>query len=366
MKKETNRKQLSLTSRMMFVLGTLCVLGVPAHSQGRLQLGEFTAGERISADQVNANFDALAERLAQIESRLLPEDCRAGDILIRRDGPENEGLTWDCSPVRACPPGYALENSAEETNNGAWTVCKKEMWFEDASGEPVVRTDWVVKVSDFWIDRYEMTHCTGDTGDESGTGYGTTGFGCSIRNGSAVGNVTWFQATQLCANAGKRLCSNAEWQMAVSGTPDHGDSDGAGGRCVTHGSKRRAGLARMGQPFDDCVSSVGAEDMIGNIKEWVSDWQQGGQTHMEAEIQPQELEYDDRPWPEGYGDDRTTNVNGRTNVHLGFFTPALPAAVVRGGGYGNTGTGAGAFAYSLGWAPSAAHPEVGTRCCLQP
>ncbi|MGH8477343.1 MAG: SUMF1/EgtB/PvdO family nonheme iron enzyme, partial [Methylococcales bacterium] len=28
------------------------------------------------------------------------------------------------------------------------------------------------------------------------------------------GKITWFQAQQACVNAGKRLPTNAEWQMA--------------------------------------------------------------------------------------------------------------------------------------------------------
>ena len=32
--------------------------------------------------------------------------------------------------------------------------------------------------------------------------------------------ITWFQAQQACANVGKRLLTNAEWQMAAAGTLD--------------------------------------------------------------------------------------------------------------------------------------------------
>jgi hypothetical protein len=38
--------------------------------------------------------------------------------------------------------------------------------------------------------------------------------------------MTWFQASIACANAGKRLPSNAEWQMAVTGSPDPGADNG--------------------------------------------------------------------------------------------------------------------------------------------
>src|SRR5262249_61268127 len=38
--------------------------------------------------------------------------------------------------------------------------------------------------------------------------------------------VTWFQAQEACANAGKRLPTSAEWQMVATGTPDPGPDNG--------------------------------------------------------------------------------------------------------------------------------------------
>jgi hypothetical protein len=38
--------------------------------------------------------------------------------------------------------------------------------------------------------------------------------------------ITWFQAQAACENSRKRLPSNAEWQAAVSGTPDPGPDNG--------------------------------------------------------------------------------------------------------------------------------------------
>jgi formylglycine-generating enzyme required for sulfatase activity len=81
-------------------------------------------------------------------------------------------------------------------------------------------------------------------------------------------NVTWFQAQEACANAGKRLPTNAEWQIAATGTPDPGPDDGA-----TDCNTSAAGVS----PVDTgsrakCVSSRGAFDMVGNRFEWVADW----------------------------------------------------------------------------------------------
>jgi hypothetical protein len=35
-------------------------------------------------------------------------------------------------------------------------------------------------------------------------------------------NITWFQAQEACANAGKRLPTSAEWQVGANRTPDSG------------------------------------------------------------------------------------------------------------------------------------------------
>jgi hypothetical protein len=71
--------------------------------------------------------------------------------------------------------------------------------------------------------------------------------------------VTWFQAQQACANVGKRLLTNAEWQMAAAGTPER--------RC-------NLSLALEADPtgIAGCVSRWGAYDMVGNVSEWVAEW----------------------------------------------------------------------------------------------
>jgi hypothetical protein len=77
--------------------------------------------------------------------------------------------------------------------------------------------------------------------------------------------ATWFQAQQALANSGKRLPTNAEWQMAVRGTPD--DTGVGTTPCNTRsGSLHNTGAAA------GCVSDWGAFDMVGNLWEWVADW----------------------------------------------------------------------------------------------
>lgn len=81
----------------------------------------------------------------------------------------------------------------------------------------------------------------------------------SIKSAVPWTNVAKPQAEQLCARAGKRLPTNAEWYVTAKGTPDNKTTCNIDG-----GELRRTGGA------DNCASGVGAFDMVGNAWEWVS------------------------------------------------------------------------------------------------
>jgi formylglycine-generating enzyme required for sulfatase activity len=81
-------------------------------------------------------------------------------------------------------------------------------------------------------------------------------------------NITWFQAQEACANAGKRLPTNAEWQVGANGTPDPGPDDGTTD-CNTASAD---GAASLTGARTRCISARGAFDMVGNLAEWVADW----------------------------------------------------------------------------------------------
>jgi formylglycine-generating enzyme required for sulfatase activity len=79
-------------------------------------------------------------------------------------------------------------------------------------------------------------------------------------------HITWFQAQQACANAGKRLPTSAEWQVGAYGTPDPGPDDG------TTDCNTQAGGTFPTGARSSCLSARGAFDMVGNLAEWVADW----------------------------------------------------------------------------------------------
>jgi hypothetical protein len=151
--------------------------------------------------------------------------------------------------------------------------------------------------------------------------------------------ITWFQAQQACANVGKRLLTNAEWQLAAVGTPDPGATS-AGNQCHIDPAATDPELTGTNT---ECVSEWGAFDMVGNVDEWTQDWLQGngpaGATNNTAT----------------YGTDMVSGVNDA------FPPEAFPPALTRGGFFG---AGANAGVYSLGAevGPDQNFPNLGFRC----
>jgi formylglycine-generating enzyme required for sulfatase activity len=147
-------------------------------------------------------------------------------------------------------------------------------------------------------------------------------------------HITWFQAQEACANAGKRLPSNAEWQVGANGTPDPGPDDGTTD-CNTggDGSLTPTG-ARSG-----CVSARRALDMVGNLSEWVADW-----VPLSTAC----------PGWAGFSDDFMCLAGAATSA-------GGPGALVRGGAFLG-GAINGPLMVAATFSPSRSQDSVGFRC----
>lgn len=153
-------------------------------------------------------------------------------------------------------------------------------WVADCN-QGLPADDVMVRVGPVCIDRYEASIWDARSGGNQLDAAEVTAlcpvtgqdckdkiFARSVAGATPATGISWFQAQQALANSGKRLPSNAEWQMAVSGTPDHP------GPCNTD-----AGLFDGPDPAGSsagCISDWGVNDMVGNVSEWVADWDEEG------------------------------------------------------------------------------------------
>jgi sulfatase-modifying factor enzyme 1 len=188
--------------------------------------------------------------------------------------------------------------------------------------------------------------------DDYGTGCRDTGNGCkdfyavSIPGVIPSRYITWFQAVAACANAGKRLLTNQEWQVAAFGTPDPGSDNGTTDCNVTTTTQILPEDPVNTGSRSLCVSDRGAFDMVGNVDEWVADWID----HSNAIPQPGAKGCTN--WSALYGADYSC-VGGDGSVNL-------PGALFRGGGF-YFGAGDGVFAVG-GFYPSSSYNDGGFRC----
>jgi formylglycine-generating enzyme required for sulfatase activity len=189
----------------------------------------------------------------------------------------------------------------------------------------------------------------GENGDDYGactdTGGGTACtkvYAVSIPGVRPSRYITWFQAAVACRNAGKRLVSNYDWQMAALGTPDPGtDNDSTDCNITDDGAADPTNTGARSL----CRSDVGAYDMVGNLWEWVGD------------LVDRADGCDN--WSATFGSD--VSCIGGSGSSTGTN---LPGALIRGGNFSD-GSNAGVFAADGSVNPSNSYGNVGFRCARE-
>jgi formylglycine-generating enzyme required for sulfatase activity len=254
------------------------------------------------------------------------------------------GTAWATHPGGADTISSAdiIDNEVAEQDLAAGAVSTGKL-ADGAVTEPKLGCgdnpdDVMVKVGSVCIDRYEASIWDAPTGGNQITGpvpCDRNGQDCtniyarSVPGVTPATDVSWFQAQQALANSGKRLPTNAEWQMAVAGTPDSTACNVSTGSVASTGANAA------------CVSGWGVNDMVGNLWEWVADWDEEA---VACAV-----------WPPGFGDD--TSCLGRAS---GEPSTRHPSALLRGGYFGSAVSG-GPFAVSGIRKPRGADATIGFR-----
>jgi formylglycine-generating enzyme required for sulfatase activity len=241
------------------------------------------------------------------------------------------------APEQPAPPPKA---TAPVVPDGMLAVAAGSYIIGRNGADPLEQPQHKMDLPAFFIDRTEVTNAaykkfvdaTGHKPPSNWSGKNPP----DRRDNSPVTGVTWQDAADYAAWAGKRLPSEAEWEAAARG---------ADGRIYPWGNEWRTGLANIGSKPDDITaeqypsgikevgqypqgaSPAGAVDMIGNAWEWVAD---------EITIYP-----------------------GNTETKLPL-KPGVNYRVIRGGAY--DGNKAHDATYRGFLDASQPYPKVGFRC----
>ncbi len=139
-----------------------------------------------------------------------------------------------------------------------------------------------VYVSEFWIDKTEVTNAQYRKCVEAGTcrapttcDWGDPTYSDSSKTDHPVVCVSWQDAKAYCEWAGKRLPTEAEWEKAARGTDGRkypwGNSFD-GNKLNSSGTDDGYQYTAPVGSYPEGASPYGVLDMAGNVWEWCQDW----------------------------------------------------------------------------------------------
>jgi formylglycine-generating enzyme required for sulfatase activity/tRNA A-37 threonylcarbamoyl transferase component Bud32 len=245
------------------------------------------------------------------------------------------------------PPAHAsLHDTWTRPSDGMVMVYVPGGTFQmgSAEGDPDADDDEFpqhsVTLDGFWIDRTEVTNAqyrqcvkAGACQAPTACDLGEPTYGDASKQDHPVVCVGWSGAADYCEWAGARLPTEAEWEYAARG-PDgliYPWGNSPPDNTLLNYAKSMDATTEV-DSYPDGASWCGAQDLAGNVWEWVADW------------------YDDYP----------------SEAQINPTGPARrPNKVLRGGGWGsNQKNVRAADRYHL--APDFCLHNVGFRCVGQP
>lgn len=267
---------------------------------GDVDAGDIDAGHVDAGEPDAGTQDAGQPDAGGVDAGPPPVTCAAGGLpgtcldvaeCIETRKP-TAGLCPGPANIQCCTPRYAV-------------ACDPNAWPQPNAG--LVEApgtggcpDGMLRVDTFCIDRFEASLEALDGGSFSP--FHNPGSRVlrarSLEGAVPQGFITQVQATAACAQAGKRLCTDAEWLRACRGPSSliypYGNARMTG-TCNDHRAVHPAvelygtsatwiyshidspcldqldgGLARTGA-YAGCVSAEGVNDLMGNLHEWTAD-----------------------------------------------------------------------------------------------